>query len=263
MPSDHRRWIRIYHPGAEEGCRLVCFPHAGGSASYYFPFATALRDRVEVLAVQYPGRQDRRLEPLIDNIPELADRTAEALAEWSDRPFAFFGHSMGAVLAFEVALRLGRQARPGPVWFFASGRRAPSRDRADRRLLHRDPDAAVIAELRRLGGTDQRFLGDEELLASILPVARNDYRAIETYAWLPGGPKLTCPVTALVGEADPQTTLDEAGGWREHAAGEFDLRTFPGGHFYLDTHRTAVIDVVSAALGRARAGIDSSEGSLR
>jgi len=250
--DDRTRWIRRFHPAPEAETRLICFPHAGGSASYYFPVSRTLTPRIEVLAVQYPGRQDRRLEPSVDNIPDLAERTYAALAEeWIDRPFAFFGHSMGAILAFEVARLI--QARDGrsPVHLFASGRRAPTRYREGR--VHRYDDAALIAELTRNGGTDQRFLGDAEMRAAILPLVRSDYRAIETYRYVPG-PPLACPITALVGDSDPQTTIDEASAWAEQCAEGFDLRVFPGGHFYLDAHREAVTDAVSAVVAVAVGG---------
>jgi surfactin synthase thioesterase subunit len=209
---------------------LVCFPHAGGSASYFFALSRLLAPAVEALAVQYPGRQDRRRENGIDNIPELADRTADALQAWTDRPFAFFGHSLGAVLAFEVARRLQGAGTP-PFWLFVSGRRAPCQHRNEN--VHLRDDAGVVAELRRLSGTDQRVLDDKELVDLILPMTRNDYRAIETYVHVPGSP-LTCPVTAFVGDADSKNTINEVSAWARHSTGEFALRVFPGGHFYLD-----------------------------
>lgn len=254
------RWIRCFHENSGSPVRLVCFPHAGGSASYYFPFSRMLLTDVETLVVQYPGRQDRRDEPLIDSIPVLADRIAEALLpHLDDRPFAFFGHSMGAVLGYEVAGILRARKAPEPSWFFASGRRAPSVHLPG--AVHRRDDAGLTAELLRVGGTDQRFLADEELLAAILPVVRNDYRAVETYRWSEG-PPLSCPVTVLVGDSDVQTTVPQASAWREHFTGSFDLRVFPGGHFYLDAERPAVLDAVSAVLGRL--GADTSfEGSTR
>ncbi|WP_308439247.1 thioesterase II family protein [Streptomyces sulfonofaciens] len=245
------RWIRCFHIRQESDVRLFCFPHAGGSASYYFPYSKELAPGVELSAVQYPGRQDRRLEPLVDDIAELADRVHEALrgtlADGDGRPFAFLGHSMGAVVAFEVAQRLKQRDGTVPAHLFASGRRAPSRRRDLADAVHKRDDAGVVRELRTVGATDPRFLGDPELLAAILPVTRNDYRAIETYAWT-AGPALDCPITALVGDRDPQTTTDEASAWAEHTTGEFDLRVFPGGHFFLDAHRAEVAELISGAL---------------
>lgn len=244
--GDGSLWIRRYHQSARNSrVRLVCFPHAGGSASYYRPMSQALAPGVEVLAVQYPGRQDRRREPCLDSIAELADRVSRVLVDWLDRPCAFFGHSMGATLAFEVARRIEPQAGAELLCLFASGRRAPSRQRNDR--IHLLDDAALVAQLVRVGGTDRVFLDDEELRAMILPVVRSDYRAIETYGYVPGAP-LGCPITTLIGDRDPTVTMDEASAWAEHCTGGFDLRTFPGGHFYLDQHRTAVTDIIAATL---------------
>lgn len=205
--------------------------------------------------MQYPGRQDRRHEPLIDAIPELADRIMDALGPWLDRPFAFFGHSMGAVLGYEVARRARERGVPPPSRFFSSGRRAPSVHRSSE--IHLRDDAGLAAELRRVGGTDRRFLDDPELLEAILRVARNDYRAIETYRWEPGAP-LDCPATVLVGDGDDHTTVDDASAWRELFTGAFDLRVLPGGHFYLDAQRPAVLDVITRAL--VRPGAPASPG---
>ncbi|HET9383173.1 MAG TPA: alpha/beta fold hydrolase [Streptomyces sp.] len=241
-PDPPDPWIRRFRPRPEADVRLVCLPHAGGSASYYHPLTRSpLLPATEVLAVQYPGRQDRRREPLVDDIPRLADLITEALAPFGDRPLALFGHSMGAVLAFEVAQRLGER----PRHLFVSGRRAPSRFR--RGTVHLLSDAELVGELRRAGGTDPRFLDDEELLAEILPVVRNDYRAVELYRWNQA-PPLDCPVTALVGDRDPQAALDDVEAWRDHTTGAFDLRTFPGGHFYLNTHQGGVVDIIAKAL---------------
>ncbi|MEU5367125.1 alpha/beta fold hydrolase [Streptomyces sp. NPDC005925] len=240
-------WIRRFRPRPEAGVRLVCLPHAGGSASYYHPLAQspALLPGTEVLAVQYPGRQDRRREPLIDDVARLADLITGALAPFDDRPLALFGHSMGAVLAYEVAQRLRDRTGQEPCRLFVSGRRAPSRFR--RGTVHLLSDAELADELRRAGGTDPVFLDDEELRAEILPVVRNDYRAVELYRWTPS-PPLTCPITALVGDRDPQAAPDDVEAWREHTEGPFDHKVFSGGHFYLNTHQRGVTDVISKAL---------------
>ena len=131
-------WLRRFHPAADAPVRLVCFPHAGGSASFYFPGSAALADGCDVSALQYPGRQDRRHEPNVDDIGVLADRIAPVLEPLFDRPVVFFGHSMGAVLAFEVARRLEARGHE-PALLFASGRRAPSTVREEN-VHQRDDD---------------------------------------------------------------------------------------------------------------------------
>ncbi|MFI8091855.1 thioesterase II family protein [Streptomyces sp. NPDC086080] len=242
--NDTDVWIRRYFPSADAAVQLVCLPHAGGSAPFYRPVAQALSPRVEVLAVQYPGRQDRRHEPMIDDLGVLADRVCEAVAAAVDRPFALFGHSMGATLAFETASRLeGRQMFPMRV--FASGRRAPSRVRDER--VHLRDDDGMVAELRALSGTDQRIFGDEEILRMVLPAIRNDYRAAETYRYTPG-PRLRCPITALTGDSDPKASHEEVDAWRAHTAAAFELKTYPGGHFYLVDHVPEVLRVIDERL---------------
>lgn len=238
-------WIRRFHPAPEAATRLVCFPHAGGSATFYFPVSATLSPGVEVLTVQYPGRQDRRNEPPIGDIPSLADAVFEALRPWlADRP-ALFGHSMGSIVAFEVARRMEEHGTP-PRVLVASGRRAPSRYRGE--SVHLRDDEGVLAELRKLSGTDPRLLADEELQRMVLPAIRSDYRAIETYRHAAGAPPLSCPITVFVGDDDSQVTLEEAKAWQEHTAGAFDLHVFEGGHFYLTGRPAATIERLSEVL---------------
>src|SRR5258708_15805087 len=177
--ADDDKWIRRFHRSEDSSIVLVCFPHAGGSASNYFAMSQALAPSIEVLAVQYPGRQDRRREPFIDNIPALADHIFDALAPMTHYPFAFFGHSMGAILSFEVARRFERRTETGPRWLFASGRRAPSRYRIGD--VHLRKDQGLLAELRTAGGTQERGPDDPEEVAMIPPTNRDDSKAVAKY----------------------------------------------------------------------------------
>jgi surfactin synthase thioesterase subunit len=243
-------WLRRFQPAHESRTRLLCFPHAGGSASAYLRLARSLAPDVEVLAVQYPGRQDRRAEPCPDSIGALADDLYAAVRHRVDASTALFGHSMGAVLAFELARRLERDAGVRCARLFASGRRAPSRFRDE--SAPAASDASMLAELRTLGGTDLRVLQDEELLVAALPALRADYRAIGLYR-AAADAAIGCPITVLVGDADPRTSLDDAHAWRAHTTAETEVLTFPGGHFFLDAHHDAVVDVVTARLREDRA----------
>lgn len=241
--DDNALWIRRFHPAPERDLRLVFLPHAGGSAGYFAPFSEALSDRADVLCVQYPGRQDRWAETCIDNIPDLADAVFTALRPLIDRPTVLFGHSMGATVAFEVARRLERDAGIVPDRLFVSGRRAPG-DNHDR-SIHLLDDDGLVAELRRMSGTDTTLLADTELLQLVLPTLRTDYQAIETYVYEPG-PPLRCPIVALVGDSDPRVTVGQARAWDEYSTGTFDVRVFPGGHFYLAAQQPDVVDTISA-----------------
>ncbi|MEU7068361.1 thioesterase II family protein [Streptomyces sp. NPDC053429] len=238
-------WLRRFHPAEDAPVRLVCLPHAGGSASYYFPVSRALSPQADVVAVQYPGRQDRRHEPCLDDVRELADRVVAQLLPWCDRPVALFGHSLGATLGFEVALRL-EEAGHGPVALFASGRRAPSRHRENERI-HLAPDERLLATIKAMSGTDPAVLADDELLRAVLPAIRGDYKAAETYRYRPG-PLLDCPVVVLNGDGDPEVTALEAEGWTDHTRGPVSFHWFTGGHFYLNEHAAEVIGLVRRRL---------------
>ncbi|KUM95979.1 hypothetical protein AQI95_42905 [Streptomyces yokosukanensis] len=223
-------WLRRFAPPAEAAMRLVCFPHAGGAASSYHGLARALGPAVEVLAVQYPGRQDRRHEPPVPRLTELADRIAEAL-DTTDTlgttPYALFGHSLGALVAYETARRLDRLGIT-PHRLFVSARRAPTAGAGPTDGL--DDDAALLAEVRRLGGGDA--LDDPEVQALALPALRADYQALRSYTWQ-DGPGLRCPVTAMTGTDDPLCAPEEAIGWLRLSVLPGRSRVFSGGHFYL------------------------------
>ena len=239
-------WIRRFHPAPSATARLVCFPHAGGSASYFHPVSAALSPSVEVLAVQYPGRQDRYTEPPVDDLFVLADQLVEVLAAETAGPVGFFGHSMGASLAFEVARRLeARGTRLAHL--FVSGRRAPSTSRDER--IHELDDAGLLAEVGKQGGTAAQVLADDELVRLVLPALRSDYKAAELYHYRPG-PDVSCPVVALLGDSDPKVTEAEARQWASHTSGGFELKTYPGGHFYLNDHHAAVNRLIGERLAR-------------
>jgi len=237
-------WIRRFRPAPDAPVRLVCFPHAGGSANFFLELAKDLGPEVEVLSVQYPGRQDRRKEPLIETVTGLAEPVAAALLPWADRGLALFGHSLGSIVAYEVARTL-RDRGHSPVALFASGRRAPSVERTE--LGSQVDDDTLLRTLQSLGGTDPRVFDDKELVRLALPAIRADYLAAETYQYRPG-PPLSCPLTMLTGEDDLMVSPQDAAAWGEHTSAEFDLITLPGGHFYLTEQHAAVTRAITDRL---------------
>jgi surfactin synthase thioesterase subunit len=237
-------WLRRYRPAENPVGTLVCLPHAGGSASFFLPVAHALAPRVDVVAVQYPGRQDRRSETPVDDLGQLADQIYEVLGRDVQHPLSLFGHSMGALLGFEVARRFEADGRE-PVRLYASGRRAPSTKRDEKAY---NSDELIMSEVRELSGTAAALLADEEMMRAALPSLRADYKAVETYTCEPEDATVRCPITALTGDSDPKTTLDEAKAWDRHTSGGFELQVFEGDHFFLSTRAPEVMQVLKRHL---------------
>jgi pyochelin biosynthetic protein PchC len=218
-------WLRVYRPRPDAARQLICFPHAGGSAALYRGWADELAADIELAVVQYPGRHDRYADPPATDLPALAADIVPAVLARPRRPTAFFGHSMGATVAFEAARRMPA----GPDRLFVSARRAPSVPAPPATAV--PDDERLRAEVRQLGGADPAWLDDDELWDLVLPVLRNDSRMSRTYHYRPG-PPLTCPITAIAGDADPAVNRADIGQWRAHTVGGFDLRVLPGDHFY-------------------------------
>lgn len=238
-------WVRQYHEPRGDGPTLVCFPHAGGSASAYFSLSAALSASADVLIVQYPGRQDRLDEPAIEDLREMADQAVKALAPWLHRPLALFGHSMGAALAYEVALRMERGQGHGPAGLIVSGRAAPS-VRQDRGI-HRMDDKGITEHMAELAGTPPALLADKDLLAILIPPMRADFKAVETYQDLPGS-KVGCPISSYCGEQDTDVPRDGFLRWGEHTTAECTASFFEGGHFYLQSQEPHVARAISRDL---------------
>ncbi|GAA1865912.1 thioesterase II family protein [Actinomadura bangladeshensis] len=237
-------WFRCAETRPWASMRLFCLPHAGGSAVFYRPWAKEISPAVEVHAVQYPGRADRMADAFVTDAHRLARLVAGAMAPLLDRPAALFGHSMGAVLAYEVA-RLLQERDAAPVHVFVSGARPPD-DRGGERVAGKDDDA-LVDEMIELGGTDAEALRDPELRELVLPYVRNDFALIEDYAHR-DGTRLAVPVTAIIGDADRHVTAEQARGWARVTDGRFALKVLPGGHFYLTDRRPAVIAEVLRTL---------------
>lgn len=240
LVTDEALWCRRYRPAENAAARLVCLPHAGGAAPFFLPVSVALTPEIDVVAIQYPGRQDRRAETPIDDLAVLADRIHDILRRQPELPLTIFGHSLGAVLGFEVTRRLEADGH-GPVRLFASGRRAPSTYRGE--AVHQRDDEGIWDEVRKLNGTVSSLLSNEEIMRAALPALRADYRAVETYRCAPDV-TVNCPITVLTGEDDPKTSLGEAHAWAQHTSGSFEFHVFPGGHFFITDHADEIIKII-------------------
>ena len=230
--------------------RLFCFPYAGVGASAYRTWVPAFGPEVEVNIVQPPGRESRWGEPALASLRELVSGAADALGPFLTPPFAVFGHSLGALVAFELARELRRRGRPGPVWLFASAHRAPQLPNPHP-LLHGLADGELVSEIcRQYAGIPQAVLDDPELLALMLPGLRADFTSFETYRYELDEP-LACPISAFGGTTDRRVTEAELDAWQAQTRAGFRLRMMDGDHFYLQPHRDAVIAAVSADLAMA------------
>lgn len=219
--------------------RLFCFPYAGGGASIYSRWQESFPAEVELCALELPGRRARRREPLIRSGTSLVEATAEALSTLPELPFAFFGHSMGALLAFELALFLRRAGRPGPRALFLSAAAAPHLPRRHAPMWNL-PDEAFVQELRRYGGTPEEVFSEPAMLALFLPALRADFEVFDTYVY--GGDRLSgVPVHVYGGREDVRVSPGHLRAWSEVAPGLQSVALFPGGHFYLHEQRAALI----------------------
>jgi medium-chain acyl-[acyl-carrier-protein] hydrolase len=213
--------------------RLFCFPYAGGSGRVFQKWPRLFPETVEVCPLQYPGRGNRLREQPFTRLAPLVQDVTEALLPLLDIPFAFFGHSMGAIVGFEVARQLRRAQRSLPVHLFISGARAPQFRNSDP-VAYDLPEPEFIEELRRLNGTPTEVLDNPELMHLMLPMLRADFAAVQTYVYI-AEPPLSCPFTVYGGTEDEPISRAALEGWREHSTGTFSLQMLRGDHFYLHT----------------------------
>lgn len=225
-------WLRPFSQRRNPRARLWCLPHAGGSASAYRDWPAALPEDVEVCAIQLPGREDRIAEPAFDDAAELADRLWEVLAAELDRPFSLFGHSMGALIAFELADR-ARTAGVEPRRLLVSGCRAPHLALRCAPRCER-PEREFLDAVREINGAPDAVPADEELMQMMIPTMLRDFRLSELYRYRPR-PPLGCPIAAFGGVADAEVTREELCGWARHSAAGFRMYMSQGDHFYLQS----------------------------
>ncbi|MFI6004914.1 thioesterase II family protein [Streptomyces sp. NPDC051366] len=230
----HSPALRTFHSRRHTVARLVCFPHAGGAANAFAGLSAALPQDIELIAVQYPGRQERRADPFAEDIAALAGEAAHSLAGFADRPLFLLGHSMGALTAFETARRL--EQRGGVTRLFASAARPPAQDWEERDLDFSGDDE-IVAELRRLGGVPEALLQDRDTVHEMLRLLRADHRALRRYR-CPADTLITAPITALLAEEDPKNTIEQIRGWARHTRAGLAIDGLAGGHFSLTGRST-------------------------
>ncbi|MEO0987323.1 MAG: thioesterase domain-containing protein [Cyanobacteria bacterium J06639_14] len=224
-------WIHCPNPRPHADLRVFCIPYAGGSVSIYQPWTKLPLTEVEICLIELPGRGTRLTELPFTSLNRLIPSLGEAMLPWLDKPFTCFGHSLGGLIAFELARWLRQYQKPEPQHLWISGARAPHLTLAEP-PIHALPRADFIAELRRYNGTPAAVLENTELMDLLLPTLRADFMIRETYCYQQQVP-LSCAITALWGEQDTIVSREEIVPWQIHTTNSFSLKAVPGDHFFV------------------------------
>ena len=235
-------WLSCTHPNSAATARLFCFPYAGGGAWIYRKWGQALPSFVEVHSVELPGHGQRLVESPMTQLESVITSLAKAMGPYLDKPFAFFGHSLGGLIAFELLKFLHQNKRIHPFHLWVSATRAPHLPHC-RAPIHTLPDGDLIKEVQRYNGTSIEVLNNAEFMQLLLPALRADFTILETYSYR-GYPPLSCPITAFFGENDTITSEMEVAAWKQHTSNKFSLQTFPGDHFFI--HRPEVLLIIKS-----------------
>lgn len=234
--------------------RLFCFPFAGGGASAFRGWSERLPSHIQVCAVQPPGRENRIAEPPLDNVHELVAHLMPSMTPFFDKPFVFYGHSTGALVAFEFYRQLRRQGGPLPLHLIVSGSRAPHIPEPS--PLHHLPEAEFIEELKRFSGTPEIVLQNKELMEIYIPILRADLAIEETYAFKEEDP-LDVPLTAFCGSTDKEAPCPVMAEWKKHTSGAFSLHEIKGGHFFIKSEMPLFLTSVSGILNSIRPNLQT------
>lgn len=239
-------WFKPLRANPRAQLRLFCFPYAGGGSANFQRWPQHLSPDLEIYTAQLPGRGRRMREPPETNLLALVEQLAHAIWPHLDRPFAFFGHSMGALIGFELARRLRREKGTEPARLFVSGRRAPQ-IAGDDDVTYNLPAEELMSELRRLNGTPAEVLEHPELMELMLPLLRADFEMVETYTYLPE-PPLACPISAYGGARDSEVKPEDLRAWREQTTGDFALSMFTGDHFFIHQEEPQLLQTIDREL---------------
>lgn len=246
-------WFAGFKPNPQAKLSLFCFPYAGGGALIFRNWASNLPSAVEVFPVQLPGRGSRLKESPCTDLSTSISLIAEGLTPYLTRPFVFFGHSLGAMISFELIRKWQLEQGVRPIHLFVSGRRAPHISELQT-ITYNLPEHEFIEELRRLNGTPSEVLEHPELMRLMMPILRADFQICETYDYLPGAP-LNCPITAFGGLQDETVPREYLGAWRDHTSGDFNLWMLSGDHFFVHTAESKLLQILSRELNRILEGL--------
>lgn len=254
MTTPSARRVICRRPNPKAALRLFCFPYAGGSTTAFLPWLPELSDCVELQLVEYAGHGTRLAEPPFSRLAPLLDDVADAVFPLLDRPFAFFGHSMGGFVSWELAHRLRDEGRPLPTQLFLSAAGAPHTPDPDPdRPIHKLSDARLLRKLEEYNGVASSVLAHRELMQLMLPIVRADFTACETHPFRLG-PPLDCPIAAFGGTSDPYVTPDRVEAWHCYTRDRFSFRVLAGDHFFLNASRDLLLWNIRQELDRRTEG---------
>lgn len=247
-------WFACPRPKPDAKMRVFFFPYAGGGPAAFAKWCNGLTDSFRLgstrafsgLAVHYPGRGSRHSEPPLTDLRALVENLSQAIPPLLDKPFAFFGHSLGGLIAFELTRTLRRKGLAQPNILFLSACAAPQLPNLHP-PIHQLPDAEFVNELKKLNGIPPEILQNDELMKLLLPTIRADFKMIESYQYQSDAP-LNCPIVALSGLDDPRVSRERLEGWAMHTTNSFESRYFEGGHFFLTTANEAVLKFMEGKL---------------
>jgi len=237
------RWVMRYRSRSGAFLRLFCFPYAGGGASLYRSWAAALPPEIDLCPIQLPGRETRLAEAPFERLAPLVAVLVEVVRTQCDLPFAFFGYSGGALIAFELSRELRRRRLPNPIHLSVAACRAPH-VRGPASNVHRSTDAEFVEELRRLNDTPKDVLENQELIQLLLPTVRADWALNETYHFTEEEP-LDCPITAVGGRRDTDISESDIHAWARHTRTTCLVRMLPGDHFFIHSGRDALLECLA------------------
>lgn len=228
--------------------RLFCLPYAGGGASIFRAWSDILPQEIEVCSIQLPGRENRLMDPLFTELEPLVQTLADIVLPHLDKPFALFGHSMGALVAFELCRTLYQKRMLSPVHLFVAGHRAPQLPNP-REPTHDLPTPLLLEQLRRLNGTSKEVFQNGELMQLMLPILRADLAICETYRYV-ASDSLTCPLSAFGGLLDGEVGYGDLVAWQSQTSSTFTIRMFPGDHFFLHSCRLPLLQAIASDLAQ-------------
>lgn len=239
-------WFPKLGNSSNASCRLFCFPYAGGSSFIYNSWSKTIADNIEIIAIQLPGRANRMTEKPFTNVDPLIEILTEKILPLTSMPFAFFGHSMGAIISYELAVSLMKEANIEPVQLFVSGRSAPHLA-AREKITYNLPDAEFVKEIAKLNGTPKEILQNAELLELLFPLLRADFELVETYKFRNHAP-LKCPISAFGGSDDEEVSIDDLKAWRRQTVSDFKLNILEGDHFFINHFGNFFTKTISSEL---------------